>query len=273
MSTPVIRLSDSARRVLREAAVDTGGPLRIRISERFDYDLFLGSRAEDDVEVNCGGIKLLLDPLSAQRAEGLSIDFLSGPEGSGFEIEHPNAPARVKQISAAELKAMMDRAVPFELVDVRTEEERAISKIEGSRLLNEEGHAYLLTLDRNTTIVFHCHHGIRSQAAAEYFLREAGFRNLYTTYVVASTPGQRSWIRPCPGIEVRWGGKRRDRRTARSIGRVIIPTASVPERPSIPCPADTHHRSRRARVRWPDPSVRACRPSPPRPDRWTGLRH
>ncbi len=74
---------------------------------------------------------------------------------------------------------MMDRAVPFELVDVRTEEERAIAKIEGSRLLNEKGHAYLLTLDRNTTIVFHCHHGIRSQAAAEYFLREAGFRNLH----------------------------------------------------------------------------------------------
>jgi len=27
--------------------------------------------------------------------------------------------------------------------------------------------------------VFHCHHGIRSQSAAEYFLREKGFRNLY----------------------------------------------------------------------------------------------
>ena len=180
MSTPVIRLSGSARRALREAAGDTGGdPLRVRVSERFECDLFFGSSAEDDVEVNCGGITLLLDPLSAQRAEGLSIDFLSGPEGSGFEIEHPNAPPTVKQISAAELKAMMDRAVPFELVDVRTEEERTIAKIEGSRLLNEEGHAYLLTLDRNTTIVFHCHHGIRSQAAAEYFLREAGFRNLY----------------------------------------------------------------------------------------------
>jgi monothiol glutaredoxin len=109
MSTPVIRLSDSARRALREAAVG-GDPLRIRISERFDCDLFLGSPAEDDVEVDCGGgITLLLDPLSAQCAEGLSIDFLSGPEGFGFEIV---APPRVKQVSAAELKAMMDRAVP-----------------------------------------------------------------------------------------------------------------------------------------------------------------
>jgi monothiol glutaredoxin len=73
---------------------------------------------------------------------------------------------------------MMNRGLSFELVDVRTEDERAIAKIEGSRLLNEKGHDYLLNLDRNTMIVFHCHHGIRSQSAAEYFLREKGFRNL-----------------------------------------------------------------------------------------------
>ena len=74
---------------------------------------------------------------------------------------------------------MMNRGLSLELVDVRTEGERAIAKIDGSRLLDEESHHDLLSLDRNTTIVFHCHHGIRSQSAAEYFLREAGFRNLY----------------------------------------------------------------------------------------------
>ena len=73
---------------------------------------------------------------------------------------------------------MIESGRPFELVDVRTEEERAIAKIEGSRLLDADGHRYLLGLDRNTTVVFQCHHGIRSQSAAEYFLRE-GFRNLY----------------------------------------------------------------------------------------------
>ena len=180
MSTPVIRLSDSARRALQGAAVDAGGdPLRIQISDRFEYDLFFGSRAEGDLDVDCGGITILLDPSSARRADGLSIDFVSGPDGAGFTIENPNEPLRVNQISATELKAMMDGLVSFELVDVRTEDERAIAKIEGSRLLNEEGHDYLLSLDRNTTVVFHCHHGIRSQSAAEYFLREKGFRNLY----------------------------------------------------------------------------------------------
>lgn len=180
MRSPVIRLSDSARRALQEAAVDGGGkPLRIQISDRFEYDLLFGSRAEGDLDVDCGGITILLDPSSARRADGLSIDFVSGPAGAGFTIENPNEPPRVRQMSATELKAMMDRGLSFELVDVRTEEERAVAKIEGSRLLNEEGHHYLQSLDRNTTIVFHCHHGIRSQSAAEYFLREKSFRNVY----------------------------------------------------------------------------------------------
>ena len=32
-------------------------------------------------------------------------------------------------------------------------------------------------MDRQTPLVFQCHHGMRSQQAAEYF-RQAGFRNL-----------------------------------------------------------------------------------------------
>ena len=53
-----------------------------------------------------------------------------------------------------------------------------IAKIEGARLLDQACHDYLLGLDRNTSIVFQCHHGIRSQSAAEYFIRH-GFRCLY----------------------------------------------------------------------------------------------
>ena len=73
---------------------------------------------------------------------------------------------------------MIDEGVSFELVDVRTEQERAIASIEGSRLLDQAYHDYLLGLDRGTAIVLQCHHGIRSQAAAEYCERQ-GFTNLY----------------------------------------------------------------------------------------------
>ena len=87
-------------------------------------------------------------------------------------------PAFVRQLSAPELKQMIDSGQPFEFVDVRSEDERAFSSIEGSRLLDRAYHDDLLTRDRSTPIVFQCHHGIRSQGAAEYFLQH-GFRNLY----------------------------------------------------------------------------------------------
>jgi monothiol glutaredoxin len=101
---------------------------------------------------------------------------VSTPE---FENEHPNASQGIRQLSAPELKAMIDSGRSFELFDVRTEDERATAMIEGSRLLDQKGYDYLLGLDRNTPIVFQCHHGIRSQSAAEYCLREQGFRNLF----------------------------------------------------------------------------------------------
>ena len=87
-------------------------------------------------------------------------------------------PLPVHQLSALELKALIESGAPFELVDVRTDEERAIASIEGSRLLDQTYHDVLIRLDRHTRIVFQCHHGVRSLQAAEYF-RSAGFRNLY----------------------------------------------------------------------------------------------
>ena len=65
----------------------------------------------------------------------------------------------IRQLSAPELKALMESGAPFELVDVRTEDERAVATIEGSRLLDQAYHDHLLALDRNTTLVFQCHHG------------------------------------------------------------------------------------------------------------------
>ena len=72
---------------------------------------------------------------------------------------------------------MLDGGTDLELVDVRTEDERATAMIEGSRLLDQAYHDALLQRDRDTPLVFQCHHGVRSQQAAEYF-RSHGFRNL-----------------------------------------------------------------------------------------------
>ena len=84
----------------------------------------------------------------------------------------------IQQLSAPELKAMIDGGEPFELVDVRTEWERETAQIGGSRLLDQAYHDHLLTLDKATPLVFQCHHGIRSQAAANYFAG-LGFERLF----------------------------------------------------------------------------------------------
>ena len=86
-------------------------------------------------------------------------------------------PPPIRQLSAPDLEALLASGAVVTLVDVRTEEERAIARIEGSRLLDQAYHDALLLLDRETPLVFQCHHGIRSQHAAEYF-QHLGFRNL-----------------------------------------------------------------------------------------------
>jgi monothiol glutaredoxin len=73
---------------------------------------------------------------------------------------------------------MIDEGTIFEFADVRTETERSMARIEGARLLDRAYHDHLLTLDRDTPIVFQCHHGVRSQAAAEYF-EGLSFSTLY----------------------------------------------------------------------------------------------
>lgn len=84
----------------------------------------------------------------------------------------------VQEIPATELKAMMDRGEAFELVDVRTPAERAIASIEGARLLDRASYDALLALERDTPLVFHCHHGQRSREAAWHFVQQ-GFTSVY----------------------------------------------------------------------------------------------
>lgn len=93
-------------------------------------------------------------------------------------LSSPAAPPAIRQLPAPALKALIASGQPIELVDVRTESERELALIDGARLLDTAYHDYLLDLDPDTLIVFQCHHGLRSQAAAEYFVQH-GFRSLY----------------------------------------------------------------------------------------------
>jgi monothiol glutaredoxin len=177
---PKIRVTESAQRAIKKASAQNDDlPLRLDISAAFDHQLYFEERKRLDEELYVGGgVTIIFDVDSAQRAEGMTIDFVETSSGAGFRIENPNAPPKVKQLPAEELKMLFDSGRKFELVDVRTEEERAMASLPTSRLLDQKYVDELLTRDRNTMLVFQCHHGMRSQSAAEYFLSQ-GFRNIY----------------------------------------------------------------------------------------------
>jgi monothiol glutaredoxin len=152
--------------------------VRLEVSGTYEHGLSLGPKQPGDIEVNAGGLTLLVSRPSASRAEGVTIDYIDTPNGPAFKIENPNEPPHVRSISATELKERLDRGDALELIDVRTPDEREVAIIEGSKLLDEALFKSLLSLNKDTTLVLHCHHGSRSQRAAEELVSQ-GFRNVY----------------------------------------------------------------------------------------------
>ena len=104
------------------------------------------------------------------------IDVVDTPQGPGFKIHNPNAP-QVIQLSVADLKALLDSGEAFEFLDVRTVGEQQTASI-GATLMDDEQAARLEAMPKDTKIVFHCHHGGRSQQAAEHFTA-LGFTNVH----------------------------------------------------------------------------------------------
>lgn len=175
---PTIHVSDAAAAFLREAVARADGKqVHLRIDRAFQNQAYLGPEEPGEIAVDANGVRILLDVMSASRAEGLVIDHVETPGGHELRIDNPNAPAPVKQIDVAELKRLLDSGAPIHLFDVRTPEERAKACIPGARLLDAEAAAELEKLPRDAKLVFHCHHGGRSQQAAEHF-RGLGFRDV-----------------------------------------------------------------------------------------------
>jgi sulfur-carrier protein adenylyltransferase/sulfurtransferase len=78
-------------------------------------------------------------------------------------------------ITATELKGLLADGTPFSLIDVREPWEAAIAAIDGSRLLPMQKILDAIdSIDRSIPLVLYCHHGPRSNSAAEY-LRGNGF--------------------------------------------------------------------------------------------------
>ena len=176
---PNITLSDAAAEALLQATADAPPEhaLHLGVDAQYQTSLFLAPQSDDEVSVVAKGIPICLDRLSASRAVEARIDVAQTPNGPGFQVHLPQAPERVKQLPVQELKRMLDAGERIEFIDVRTPEERATASIPGTTPINEDVARRLEALPKDTPLVFHCHHGGRSQAAAEHFAA-LGFTNV-----------------------------------------------------------------------------------------------
>lgn len=176
--TPTITASEAAVAAFREALSEAGPNevIRLEISPGFEHGLAIEPAHPGDVTVDVSGLPFAVARLSAGRADGLRFDYVVQRGEAGFKIENPNAPPTVQSIGPQELRVRLAGG-PVHLYDVRTPREREIARIEPSKLLDEATEAAIEGLPRDTPLVFYCHHGVRSHAAADRFL-QLGFTNV-----------------------------------------------------------------------------------------------
>ncbi|MDX2168079.1 MAG: Grx4 family monothiol glutaredoxin [Deltaproteobacteria bacterium] len=176
---PTVHITDAAAKRIKEYLDRSPGKdLKLTIDARFNASMGLAPRGDHDVVSQANGIDVCLDVSSAERADGVTIDVVESATGAAFKIDNPNLPGEVKQITPAEVKQLIDNGTAFQFLDVRTPEEREIAAIAGTTLVDQRIAAEIEKLPKDTMLVLHCHHGGRSQAAAEHF-RSKGFTNVH----------------------------------------------------------------------------------------------
>jgi iron-sulfur cluster assembly protein/iron-sulfur cluster insertion protein len=95
----VITLTDTAATKVKDLIEAEGEPdLALRVAVRpggcsgFSYEMFFDSEiASDDVTTDFGGVRVVVDPSSAQLLTGAVLDYKDGLQQAGFSINNPNA--------------------------------------------------------------------------------------------------------------------------------------------------------------------------------------
>ena len=94
-----ITLSDTATaKVVDLLAQEGNDALALRVAVRpggcsgYSYEMFFDSEiADDDIVRDFGGVKVTVDPASADLLKGSTLDYTDGLQDAGFHISNPNA--------------------------------------------------------------------------------------------------------------------------------------------------------------------------------------
>lgn len=95
----MLEITDTARSAIRQAIEGAGRPvagLRVMVQDGGCAGLKYGMALEldaqvDDAVIESGDVTVLVDPASLAHLSGVTIDFVTRLEGSGFVFENPNA--------------------------------------------------------------------------------------------------------------------------------------------------------------------------------------
>ncbi|MDT8341078.1 MAG: iron-sulfur cluster assembly accessory protein [Longimicrobiales bacterium] len=96
----ILSLTDTAvskvQEFMAEHGAETQAGLRVAVlpggCSGFQYGLNIEDAPEAEDEIfDLSGVRIFVDPFSAQYLEGVEIDYVSSMMGSGFSFRNPNA--------------------------------------------------------------------------------------------------------------------------------------------------------------------------------------
>jgi len=174
---PEVTITDAAAEKILEAMEGHEGiGLHFAVDAGWQSQFNLAPAEGHEIKIETNGITMLFDLASAQRAQGVVIDWVETMQGAGLTIHLPQAPEPVKQMSVSELKNNLENNTVI-LIDVRGSEERTLASLDAAKPMNSETMQLMEALPKDTALAFICHVGNRSQVAAEHF-RKQGFTNV-----------------------------------------------------------------------------------------------
>lgn len=96
--SPIVLSDAASAKVAALLEQEDNHALALRVAVRpggcsgYSYEMFFDSEiADDDILREQDGVKVVVDPASADLLKGSTLDYSDGLQGAGFHITNPNA--------------------------------------------------------------------------------------------------------------------------------------------------------------------------------------